>query len=289
MDKANDFFRELVKVLLCVDTSIKEDWLMFGTANGTAPIKLLGPIANALAVAGMGLTIIYFLLELNNKVAFEGTANMTPKSFIGPFAKFALAVALISQGPKIMNAALGFNDWAISEAKTIVGDSGASGGTTDPDAEYGGSDNKKLFDRITEMYDNLNIIEKCFLVLVVLLEWIVSMLLGLVWMYKAIMYKIEYAYRVGITPLAFADAYSGQHSNVIKWFKGFLALSLYGASLILAPKLATVVAISMYDPSTYASLGMWAALKVMASLLVAPFAALAVTSTIKQMTKEALA
>ena len=59
--------------------------------------------------------------------------------------------------------------------------------------------------------------------------------------------------------------------------------------MILAPKLATVVAVSMYSPVSYANLGIWEALKVMASLLVAPFAALAVTSTIKQMTKEALA
>lgn len=273
----DDFVDTLITAIIemIYEMGVKKEWLMFSN-DGTA-MATIKNVWNYLAIIGMCLTLIYFLIEMNQKLAIEGAQNMTMKSFMAPFLKLAIAVIILHNGANITVSLLNVNNAFVTKAAT---------GLSEGEEEWEKDD--EMYETVHDEVKDLKLIAKCFACLILLLAYIVSLVLSLVWMFKAVCYKLEVLYRVGITPVALADVYSGQHSNALKWLKGFIGLALYAMAIILLPRLAMLVGTDMLVDGLSEGGGFWGVMRALFSLLIAPFAALSVAGTIKQTCKEAL-
>lgn len=293
-----DFIAKLIKAILVDGGSIDSNWLKFGTEFGgtySAVGIFIKNMWNYLALIGIGMTVIYFLIEINQKLAIEGAQNMTLKSFMSPFLKLAIAIVILINGANITLTLLNINDAFVNYAsgqintdETTEGESGESGGgDEDEDSETAGMTQAQadVYEDIMKEVDELGLLQAAIFCFILIIAYFFSLLISLVWMFKAITYKLEVLYRIGITPVALADVYSGSHSNAFRWLKGFLALALYAMAIIALPKLATLLGASSLAHAE----GLWGLVKALFTLFVAPFAALGVASTVKQTCKEALA
>lgn len=259
-------------------------------------------IWNYLAVVGLGLTIMYFLFEMNQKLALEGR-DLNIKSVIAPLLKFAVAFAILSNGGKLVGGVLQFHNnfatWADSSAAAVfeVTESATPepGGT---DGEEGTTEytEEEAKEKVKTKISGLGMIEAVVAFLPALLMFLIQLALSIVWKYKALVFKLEFLWKVGLTPIAFSDVYNGGNSNAIRWFKGLIATAIYGASFILIAKLGGSLAIgnvmSVIDvalsgtENILANIGNFFASYM--GYLVIPFAELGVLSAVKQATREAL-
>ena len=242
-------------------------------------LTVAGKLAGYVAFVGMGLTIIYFLLEINQKLAFEGRDGSF-KPLYAPIFKLCGALGLMSQAPKITGGILSFSNAITGEAAGISLFESPS--VTDLDNEI---------KTCAETFGALGFFEKAFLLLPLLLMWVISLAIGLVWSYKALQYKLELVYRITVTPIAFSDLYNGANSHAIRWFKGFIAFTLYGASLIAIPKIGTDIqagtaATAFKEAMAGDEITIGIMLKSFLNFLILPFAELGVLGAIKQAIKE---
>ena len=279
------------------------------TSAGGANVELLKISPNTIHVAvwiwsyigiiGSGVSLIYFLFELNQKVAFEGH-DMTLKSFFAPFLKLFMAFVLLQYGGRMVDSILNFYNGMLDDVKsiTISADgavidesetppSGSDGDDTDPEAEK-----NEAKEKIRTSVSEAGIIEVLALLPLALIMWLIQIVLSFVWDYKALVFKIEFLWKMGITPIAMADVYNGSHSNAMRWIRGLLATAIYGASFILVAKLGNgLVTGNMSDMITAMSsgtAGLVSGFKSILMFIVVPFAELGVLGAIKQATKEAL-
>jgi len=243
-----------------------------------------------LFLVGLSFTLVHFLIELNMKFAMEGS-NVTMKTFIAPFAKLTLAVGILSNGGTIMNQVLGANNAFIDAAAnnfaaTAPDDDGGDDGGDD--AEFG--ENQPLYDAFKDNFKSFGMVQQIIIIIFMALVWIITLVMGVVWYYKALMYKLELVYRLCITPVAFADVYSGNNTNAIRWIKGTFALGLYAGAILLVPKLGNMISVTGLGTIEITdALSVWELFKQLVTLLVMPFACLGVMSTIKQVCKEVVA
>lgn len=264
-----DFLSGLIAAIM-ESTTLDTSSLIFSDKAGTQLLGYANLIWNYLAIIGLGMTIIYFLMEMNRKLALEGR-DMNLKSFFAPFLKLMVAIAVLSQGAKMVSWILSFNDTLVTWAATEFNSLEAEVGT-------------KMQDSIMATIGNGGMIVSVIIAIPLLLCYFVAMLLQIIWWYKSIVYKLEVLFRIGITPIALADVYSGQNSNAVKWLKGFLVLGLYAMSMIVLPKLALAVGFAELTNIE----NVWDGIKALFTSLVAPFAALGCMSLARSAAKEAL-
>lgn len=129
---------------------------------------------------------------------------------------------------------------------------------------------------------------------------LVTLVCSFVWWYKAIGYKIEFLFRIGLSPIAAADIYgTGLSSGTMRWLKGLLAMTLYGMAFIIIPKIGLGLAVTdwnkaMTDLASGASSGaeqldlLWTLIKNMVQLIVVPIAEIGVLGAARTATKEVL-
>ena len=112
------------------------------------------------------------------------------------------------------------------------------------------------------------------------------------WNYKALVFKLEYLFRIGVSPMAMADSFNGLNSNSFRWIKGFIGLSLYGAALVLLPKIGGDVIgahlSTLLDPADFET-SLKTYYGTLAEIIVIPFAELGALGAIKQLCKEVAA
>lgn len=224
-----------------------------------------------LIIIGIGMTLIYFLIEINQKLALEGR-DLTLKSIFAPILKLFVAIVILSAGAEIMSWILSLNDTMVGEIASKV--------------EQGNMD--VVTDTILENWKNClgetGFVLKLLVFLPLILTFIIAQVCQLIWWYKTITYKLEFLFRISITPVAFADVYSGQNSNVFKWLKGFLALELYAVGICIVPSIAgQLLAFDAFQTEDIFDF-----IPYLASCLLLPIASLGIMGTIKQATKEAL-
>lgn len=290
-----NFFTELLKAIFSMN-HISGDWLKF---SDDTTLALVRNVWGYIGMFGLGMTLVYFLIEINNKLALEGMQNMTFKTLLSPFLKLFIAVVILHNSGHIVNALLNINntmvDWAAdsknlfgtSEVTTTATGSGTGADTTTTVVEDGvPEESRDVYDALIERYHELGFVDKIVIIIVTLVLWLVSAIMWFIWVYKAITYKLEVLWRVAITPVALADVYSGNHSNAFRWLKGFLGLSLYAIALMSIPILAELIGFE--SGNVEVDWSVWECLKCLLGTLIAPFAALGVTSTIKQVCKEAM-
>lgn len=289
-----DLIKEMILHILTNGATIDPHWLQFSADFG-ASYSVVGAFIrslwNYLAIIGVGMTLIYFLIEINQKLAVEGAQNMTLKSFMSPFLKLAMAVIILANGANITLSVINLNDTFVNYANTSLASLGAAPAAVNPadPAASLDTDQAALNTALSDAIDDLGLIELIVFALPLLLCYIASVGISVIWMYKAITYKLEVLYRIGITPVALADVYSGSHSNAFRWLKGFLALGLYGMAIIILPRLGILMSGGVIAGMLHSGIGVFALARILFISLCAPFAALGVASTVKQMCKEALA
>ena len=93
-----------------------------GIKSGEAGEVLLSTVNvvwHYLAIIGIGMTLIYFLIEINQKLALEGR-DLTLKSIFAPILKLFVAIVILSAGAEIMSWILSLNDIMIGEIASKV-------------------------------------------------------------------------------------------------------------------------------------------------------------------------
>lgn len=270
---------------------------------GNNVLKFSSRIWSYFAIIGLGLTIMYFLFEMNQKLALEGR-DLNIKSFMSPFLKFAIAAVLLSQGSKIVGSVIGFHNYtvekadqmqtiALSTSDLMALNEDESSPETPPESGSSGT-SEQAREKVKEKISGLSIFEALAIFPQVLIMYLIQLVLSLVWKYKALTYKLEFLWKIGITPIALSDIYNGSHSNAIRWLKGLIATAVYGASFILIVKLGSWVSYGSYIDMAervfndgFSLSAFISQIGYMLSFVIIPFAELGVLSAIKQATKEA--
>lgn len=244
------------------------------------------PITNSLfglfSILGVAFTTAYFVSEFNKKLMFEGS-NITFQSLFIPFGKFALALAIITRADEILSGFLGWHNAFLTWCENQL--SSVNGYTFNQLNENGFGEN---------LLKGTSFMTKVVMILPCLLLWLVGVIVDFVYAFKALQYKIELLFRVGIAPIALADCYNGMNSQAIKYLKGTIALILYGGCFILVPRLASSLMFAEYanlenQYASGASLDILGTLSILINFIIAPVASLGVLSVCKQVAKEALA
>lgn len=289
-------FLENLLLSILRGVSISADSLKISTADSSALNTVVKDMFNAVLMIGMGLSVAYFLLEINRKMMFERD-DFTLKSITAPFIKFVLAFLVLKNGWDIVQALVNaHNDIIVASA------------------EWGKDGAGQALGEITDLggahpFSSLGLVAKCIACLPMIIAWLVSCVCTFVYWYKSIGYKIEFLYRIGLTPVAFADVYSGNNSNMYRWFKGFFAFALYGAAFIVIPKITYRLVLDTYSVfwtgagekalsedalknpvgmvTLIAGSGIWTFIKFVFLQLLAPIAAIGTISSVRQLTKEA--
>ena len=246
-----------------------------------------------LAIAAMGMTIIYSLLEINQKFLYEGR-DVTMKTFLIPFCKLFMVIVLLGHSAEIANDVLGFYNTTL---KTVEKWEVTVGGEviTDTDEDASLTEKEKMEKKKAEIrtaMGGIGLLEMIGLLPIALLLYIIQLVLKFIWEYKAITFKLELLWRIGMTPIAFSDIYSGQSSNAIRWLKSFIATAIYGAAFILIVKMGGAMLsgewrIAFMEMLDAEKGGMIHGLATLIKFIVVPFAELGVLGAIKQTTKEA--
>lgn len=248
-------------------SSMDVRWLLF---EDNSLFLFIDQIWDYVFIIGLGMTLIYFLLEVNQKLALEGR-DLTMKSFFAPFLKLLIAVAVMANGAKVVSWLLTFNNTFVSYV-----DSNLTLSISPNDSD--------VYDAMRDALLNMDIISKVIAALPLLLCWGITLALQIVWIYKAIAYKLEVVWRVGITPIALADVYSGQQSHALRYLKNFLVLGIYAASMIILPRIANTLVLN----TAVTVDNLFDIFAAFAQMIMAPFAALGALSVARTAAKEAL-
>ena len=274
---------------------VMEGAMNFGGATAeslklsTEAMKFSRELWKYLAIAAMGMTIIYFLLEINQKFLYEGR-DVTMKTFLIPFCKLFMAIVLLGHSAEITNNVLGFYNTTI---KTVEGWHVTVGGgvVTETEEEKKEKMEKDKAEIRTAM-GSISLLELIGLLPIALILWLIQLVLKFIWEYKAITFKLELLWRIGMTPIAFSDIYSGQSSNAIRWLKAFIATAIYGAAFILIVEMGSAMLSGEWRTAFLEMLngekgGMVHGFVTLIKFIVIPFAELGVLGAVKQITKEA--
>lgn len=120
-----------------------------------------------------------------------------------------------------------------------------------------------------------------------LICWLIGVIVGLVFKYKAYAYKIEVIFRTGIAPIALGDVYSGENSTAVKFIKRFLALGLYAMAFVVVVNIgASMIGADFLEGLT--SGDTWKILGGILNCFVVPFAELGALGVAKQACNEVL-
>lgn len=269
---------ELIKDVCSPDVTNYFKFLSGGTAtdkNGATVdvqnviLAGINGIFSNLCVFGLCLSIVFCIIELNKKFAFEGN-DLTLKSIFVPFLKLGISVVVLANGGTLIGKFLEYHDWLIDNMSSWWDNS-----TEFNDAMAG------------ELAD-MGLLAAIVFAVVILLLFIVAQICGFIWRYKGLTYKIELIFRAAIAPVALADIYSGQNSTAVRYLKGFLATAFYAAMVCVVPQVGITLGMSMIQGSGTVGTGALDNVGYVLQLLVLPIAELGMMGTLKSLAKEAV-
>lgn len=252
-----------------------------------ATIASISDVWDYFIMMGIGLTVVFFILDLNKRWGFEGQ-SLTLKTMMIPMLKLVIAVILMIKAGTIFSFICDFNNIFANALENMDFAKGIKMPT----------ENGTAGDNIMKV---LGFWEKIIMIFPLVIGFAVGIICNLVWAYKALIYKIELIVRVGFAPIALADIYSGLNASAIKYIRGTLALVLYGGCLIILPRVTLAVgAASLQDAmdtiaamasGTDLSNGISNVFNVILqwfSVIICPIAGIGLTGAAKTLTKEAM-
>lgn len=233
-------------------------------------IGLVNSFWALIRIVGLGLTVIFFLMEMNRAWLYEGR-EMNARTFITPFFKLAVAVGVLSVSGRLVTWILqGCNSLIYQADRIVLSDTVSTDPTTSP---FGNS---------------VNLWQFISFIIPVLLFVLISYIISFVFLYKALVFKLEFMLRLCATPIAFADIYSGQNSLAVRWAKGLFAMGLYGALLILIPKIGAVYLGGIMAEYQVDGIGIGIILRSACAAIVVPIAEIGAMGVARTVSKEAL-
>ena len=228
--------------------------------------------AGGIRVIAVGLTILFFILELNRAYFFDGR-ELSYKTIAVPFVKLAVAVTVLKYAGGLITIILNTSNALV---RTM-------GGVGPNDA------NEPPLDALNDSVKGMGWITLILAILIMIIFWLISQVIMLVFLYKILLFKMEFIIRIIFTPVALADVYSGMHSNAVRWLKALFALALYGACFIIIPKIGAAFMNSLItDAVSDGGEGVFRLFKLLIMAFVVPIAELGMLGVAKQVTKEAL-
>lgn len=242
-----------------------------------ADIDIVIPLMQALSCIGMGITIILFLTEINQKLAFDGS-NMTLKTLLAPLLKLFAALCIMKKGSDIVG-------WCISASLGLIseGDLGGDMSTLET----------TINDYATSMADTISVLGILVLVALlipILVAFILGIICRLIWWYKSITYKIQVMWQVVVAPVGFADIYNGLNSQTLRYIKRIIACGVEGMAMLALPSITCQLALATLmeaSSETDAIKLLLESLSGFFQLAICPIVALGALSVVKQVTKEA--
>lgn len=227
-------------------------------------------------VIGMGMTIVYFLIEMNKQYALQAR-DLNIKTVGVPFLKLLASIAILSQGGKIIGWILSFNNSLVTYAQTHFLASAVDGsGSLDASAIPSGD----------KLVSGMSFMTLIGMLVPALICWLIGVIIGLVFKYKAYAYKIEVIFRTGIAPISLGDIYSGENSTAVKFLKRFLALGLYAMAFVVVVNIgASMIGTKVLEGLNGSS---WKIIGAMLDCFVVPFAELGALGIAKQACNEVL-
>ncbi len=253
------------------NNAFKEE-LKFKDAEITAANEIWG----LLGVIGVAFAVIYFIMDLN-RAAFMAASNWTMQSLISPMLKFGACMFVIQYGATFVSNILGFGNWF-----------------TDSVAENVSGENAVLYDNEIEMIKDLGLGSALVFMIFCVVLFLLSQVVQIVFLYKAIVWKIEVIIRCGITPVVLGDVWEGKNSGAIRWLKKLAGCVMYGGLMILIIKIGTDLTFqnwdfnnpsgSMADGNTADQIagGAWALIGALSSCFIIPIAELGALGAAKQ-------
>lgn len=240
-------------------------------------VDLVLPLMQALSCIGMGITIILFLTEINQKLAFDGS-NMTLKSVLAPLLKLFFALCVMKKGADIVG-------WCISAGLSLIDASSLSADTAGLTSNI-----NDYVDSMGDMIDTLGILVLVGLLIPILVAFILGVVCRLIWWYKSIIYKIQVIWQVVVAPVGFADIYNGLNSGTLRYIKRIIACGVEGMAMLALPALTLELALTtlLTAPSgTDVINNLLQSLSGFFQLAICPIVALGALSVVKQVTKDA--
>ena len=131
-------------------------------------------------VIGIGMTIVYFIMEMNKQYALQAR-DLNIKTVGVPFLKLLASIAVLSQGSKIIGWILSFNNSLVKYAQTNFTMTGSGKGLADLTDKIPSGDN---------IVNALSFMNLLVLLIPALICWLIGVIVGLVFKYKAYAYKI---------------------------------------------------------------------------------------------------
>ena len=228
-----------------------------------------------LAVVGVCFAVIYFIMDLN-RAAFMAASNWTMQSLISPMLKFGACMFVIQHGAEFVSNILGFGNWLITQV------------AEDMEAEAAVLNENEI-----NMLKDLNLGIAIAFLLCMLLMWIVSQVIQVIFLYKCIVYKIEMTIRCGVTPVVLGDVWEGKNSGAVRWLKKLAGCAMYGAMFLVVIKVGMMMqennfvgldddAFDFVDSPSNAGVNAWKALGACVSMIVIPVAELGALGAAKQ-------
>lgn len=276
MDAIRDFIMTLAESIFGA-ANITAQKIVDNLTFSGAEFDFIGAVWGILRVVAVGMTILYFLLEANRIWALEGR-DLTARGFMAPLIKLGIALIVIKYSTFLVNTALNLSNGLLKQLSKVKAE----------------TDVTQLVEQYTKdaPLESLGFFPLLIAVIPMLLFWLVSLVITLVFDYKALVWKLEFILRIAITPVAFADVYSGQNANAIRWLKGLFAMALYAACFVLIPLIGTTyltdIIKHMFDNMTDGKgiVALVSFMKAMISAFIVPIAEIGVLGAAKQFSRE---
>lgn len=202
--------------------------------EGEALLVIVNEVYEYLIIVGVGMLIIYFLAELN-KTLFMAGNNMTMQHLFNPLIKLAAGYIVITKGGTIIGYFLAFNnvwiDWLGDDLGVNLFD--------------GENTQSGEMSEILNMVNDLGTVGSCIAVIPMFLMLVATLIIAVVMIYKAVIWKIELAIRLALAPISLGDIYDGKNGNAVRYLKKILSMVLYAGGIILVLKFGGTLYMSM--------------------------------------------
>jgi hypothetical protein len=129
--------------------------------------------------------------------------------------------------------------------------------------------------------------------LCMMIFWIISQCIAVIFLYKAISWKIEVIVRAGVTPVILGDVWEGKNSGAVRWLKKLAGCVMYGGLMLIIIQVGSDIMATNFggvltDPDTIADTGhlLMDLLGAIAGAFVIPVAEIGAMSAAKQASME---
>ncbi len=246
MTKIQQAVADMCAIILdCVTTQGTDLVLPFLQFESTEPLlTFINTVYESLIIFGVGMLIIYFLAEMN-KTLFMAGNNMTMQHIFNPLLKLVAGYIIIAKGGTIIGYFLSFNNWWVNLCGTM------SLGTLS-----GGFDANGFQAGIEGMITGMGVVEVCLTFIPFLLMWGITQVIQFVFVYKALIWKLELSLRIAFAPISLGDIYDGKNGNAVRYLKKILSMVLYAGGMILVCKFGTVMYYGLWSEMQDAVIGL---------------------------------